>query len=220
MNIFRYLNRWFVNGLFIHIIFKFQKNIYEINNSKSFDFDKILLRIKESKKFDILGEIGLNAINDANKLRQYNNYSELLNVLKSDPENNKLNLFYEKTGFSKENNKILFFVTDSKFNEIYKKLKDSILYKEMINQDKDVNFVLCYLSNGINEQIILNKFIINYKDNQENKKNLEIKENKEDKENNESQYNKELFDKIKLSYKNHLKSEKFQLSCNKINELL
>ena len=202
------------------LLFKFQKNIYEINNSKSFDFDKILLRIKESKKFDILGEIGLNAINDANKLRQFNNYSELLNVLKSDPENNKLNLFYEKTGFSKENNKILFFVTDSKFNEIYKKLKDSILYKEMINQDKDVNFVLCYLSNGINEQIILNKFIINYKDNQENKKNLEIKENKEDKENNESQYNKELFDKIKLSYKNHLKSEKFQLSCNKINELL
>ena len=80
MNIFRYLNRWFVNGLFIHIIFKFQKNIYEINNSKSFDFDNILLRIKESKKFDILGEIGLNAINDANKLKQYNNYSELLNV--------------------------------------------------------------------------------------------------------------------------------------------
>ena len=202
------------------LLFKFQKNIYEINNSKSFDFDKILLRIKESKKFDILGEIGLNAINDANKLKQFNNYSELLNVLKSDPENNKLNLFYEKTGFSKENDKILFFVTDSKFNEIYKKLKDSILYKEMINQDKDVNFVLCYLSNGINEQIILNKFIINYKDNQENKKNLEIKENKEDKEDNESQYNKELFDKIKLSYKNHLKSEKFQLSCNKINELL
>ena len=90
MNIFRYLNRWFVNGLFIHIIFKFQKNIYEINNSKSFDFDNILLRIKESKKFDILGEIGLNAINDANKLKQYNNYSELLNILKSDPENNKL----------------------------------------------------------------------------------------------------------------------------------
>ena len=204
------------------LLFKFQKNIYEINNSKSFDFDEILSEIKEYKKFDILGEIGLNAINDANKIKQFINYSDLLKALKSNPDNNKLNLFYEKTGFLKENEKILFFVTDSKFNEIYKKLKDSKLYKEMINKNKDVNFVLCYLSNGINEQIILNKFIIKYKD-KENKKYLEIKKNKEDKEdkeNNESQYNNALYDKIKLSYKNYLKSEKFQLSCNKINELL
>ena len=72
------------------LLFKFQKNIYEINNSKSFDFDEILSKIKESKKFDILGEIGLNVINDDNKIKLFNNYSDLLNVLKSNPDNNKL----------------------------------------------------------------------------------------------------------------------------------
>ena len=69
----------------------------------------------------------------------------------------------------------------------------------MMDPKMNVNCVLCYLSSGINEQIILNKFI-----------NKEIIENKE----------KNIYDKIKSTYKNFLKSEKFQKSQNKIDELL
>ena len=210
------------------LIFKFQGNTYEINQSK--DFENNLSNLKKFKNFDVLGEIGLNALNDENKIKQFKNYFELINTLKSNESknNNKINLFFEKTGFLRENEKLVFFVTDSRFNEMYKCLKNTKLYKEMMDSKIDINCVLCYLSSGINEQIILNKFIIDYKSNKEdieNKRNpeeIENKKNSENKEIKESPENKEknIYDKIKSTYKNFLKSEKFQISCNKINELL
>lgn len=186
------------------LIFKFKGNMYEIKNPKN--FNTILSELTNVKKFDVLGEIGLNAINDDNKTKQFMNYSKFLNYLDKNKNNNddKINLFYEKTGFSKENEKVLFFVTDSKFNEVYKYLNGSKLYKAM-NESKDgTNFVLCYLSSGLNEKIILNKFLINYE---------------EDKENKEGNDYKALLDNIKLSNESYFKSEKFQISCNKLNEL-
>ena len=158
------------------LIFKFQGNTYEINQSK--DFENNLSNLKKFKNFHILGEIGLDALNDENKIKQFKNYFELINTLKSNESknNNKINLFFEKTGFLRENEKLVFFVTNSRFNEIYKNLKNTKLYKEMMDPKMNVNCVLCYLSSGINEQIILNKFI-----------NKEIIENKE----------KNIYDKIK-----------------------
>ena len=202
------------------IIFKFQGNTYEINQSK--DFENNLSNLKKFKNFDVLGEIGLNALNDENKIKQFKNYFELINTLKSNESknNNEINLFFEKTGFLRENEKLVFFMTDSRFNEMYKSLKNTKLYKEMMDSKIDINCVLCYLSSGINEQIILNKFIIDYKSNKkdiENKRNpeeIENKKNSENKEIKESPENKEknIYDKIKLTYKNFLKSEKFKKS--------
>ena len=107
------------------LIFKFQGNIYEINQSK--DFGNILSNLKKFKNFDILGEIGLDALNDKNKIKQFKNYFELINILKSNESknNNEINLFFEKTGFLRENEKLVFFVTNSRFNEIYKNLKNT-----------------------------------------------------------------------------------------------
>ena len=205
------------------LIFKFQGKIYEINQSKN--FDDILTNLIKFQNFDILGEIGLNALNDENKIKQFKNYLELLKVLKSNEikNNNKINLFYEKTGFLRENEKLVFFVTDSKFNEIYKSLKNTKLYEVMMDPNININFVLCYLSSGINEQIILNKFIIKYKMNNENPENKENSKNRdeiEDEKEDKKNQDKKIFDKIKLTYKSFLKSEKFQISCNKINDLL
>ena len=190
------------------LIFKFNSNMYEIIGSNN--FDKILSELKNVKKFDVLGEIGLNAINDDIKTKQFINYSTFLNFLDKNKNinDNKINLFYEKTGFSKENEKILFFITDSNFNELYKNLTGSKLYKAMKESKENTNFVLCYLSSGFNEKIILNKFLINYD---------EDKEKKEKKENKDY---KILYDNIKISNENYFKSEKFQMSCNKLNDLL
>ena len=187
------------------LILKFKENMYEIFCSNN--FDKILPELKKFKQFDVLGEIGVNAINDENKIKQFINYSKFLNFLNQNKDNNenKINLFYEKTGFSKENEKILFFITDSNFNEIYKYLSESKLYKAMKESKENTNFILCYLSSGLNEKMILNKFLINYN------------ENKEKKENNDS---KTILDNIKLSNENYFKSEKFQAACNKLNDLL
>ena len=137
------------NNLFIKFINCLKNNIllmqfrgkkYEINKDKNIEI--ISAELKKYKKFDILGEIGLNAINDENKIKQFIQYSKILK---------------NKTGFCKENEKILFFITDSKFKDIYKTLKESILYKEMIKSDENINFILCYISNGFYEKLILNK---------------------------------------------------------------
>ena len=186
------------------LIFKFKGKIYEIKNSNN--FSKILSELKNCKKLDILGEIGFDAINDDNKTKQFINYSKFLNFLDKNKDNNdnKINIFYEKTGVSKENEKILFFVTDSKFKDVYKYLSGSKLYKAMNESKEDTNFVLCYLSSGLNEKIILNKFLINYKDDEEKKENKDYKV---------------LLDNIKLSNESYFKSKKFQKTCNKLYEL-
>ena len=131
------------NNLFIKFINYLKNNIllmqfrgkkYEINKDKNIEI--ISAELKKYKKFDILGEIGLNAINDENKIKQFIQYSKILNYIQTNANeninDNFINKFCDKTGFCKENEKILFFITDSKFKDIYKTLKESILYKEMI----------------------------------------------------------------------------------------
>ena len=153
------------NNLFIKFINYLKNNIllmqfrgkkYEINIDKNIEI--ISAELTKIKKFDILGEIGLNAINDENKIKQFIQYSKILNYMQTNENinDNFIKIFYDKTGFCKENEKILFFITDSKFKDIYKTLKESILYKEMKNVDENINFILCYISNGFYEKLILN----------------------------------------------------------------
>lgn len=218
------------------LILNFRGNFYDINDNTN--FNDINFDIENNKKFDILGEIGLNAINDDNKVEQFQKYSKLLNDLsKSNIINNtKIDLFYDKTGFKKENEKILFFVTNSKFNDVYKFLKKSKLYKEM--KKSQINFILCYISVGLNEQIILSNFILN--ENNRKEKNEEKEEKKENKENNASEkemkkkedikdkeeqekkiiIETDLLRKIKISNDGFIKSEKFKHLCFKLNELV
>jgi hypothetical protein len=179
------------------LLLKFGNTIYEFNKKQK--LDDILNYFDKEKNFDILGEIGINAVNDKNKIEQFINYSDFLKVLKENVNktDESIDSFYIKTGFKKENEKILFFITDSKFNTLYKNVNTSILYKEMKNNGS--NFVLCYMSAGINEKIVLSNFLF-------------------DKEKiNEYE---ELYEKIKSSNESYFKSEKFKKSCNKMNELI
>ena len=150
------------------LILNFRGNFYDIKEDKNFN-NNINFDIENNKKFNILGEIGFNGISDENKVEQFRKYSKLLNYLSSNNKknNNKIDLFYEKTGFKRENEKILFFVVNSKFNDVYKYLKQSKLYQEM--KKSNVNFILCYLSVGLNEQIILSNYLLN--ENNEKEKN-------------------------------------------------
>ena len=179
------------------LLLKFGNIIYEFNKKQK--LDDILNYFDKEKNFDILGEIGINAVNDKNKIEQFINYSDFLKVLKENVNKNdeSIDSFYIKTGFKKENEKILFFITDSKFNTLYKNVNTSILYKEMKNNGS--NFVLCYMSSGINEKIFLSNFLF------EKEKINEYEE---------------LYEKIKSSNESYFKSEKFKKSCNKMNELI
>ena len=198
------------NNLFIKFINYLKNNIllmqfrgkkYEINKDKNIEI--ISAELKKYKKFDILGEIGLNAINDENKIKQFIQYSKILNYIQTNANeninDNFINKFCDKTGFCKENEKILFFITDSKFKDIYKTLKESILYKEMIKSDENINFILCYISNGFYEKLILNNFL--------NKTN-------------ENDENKIILEKIKSSNISVFKSEKFKKLFNRLNEMV
>ena len=181
------------------LILKFKGNRYDIIISNN--FDKILSDLKNVKKFDIMGEVGLDDINDENKTKKFINYSKFLNYLDKNKNNddNEINLFYEKTGFLKENEKILFFIIDFNFNESNQYLSEGKLYKAMKESKENINFVLFNLSSDLNEKIILKK---------------------EDKEIKEKKDYKTLLDNIKLSNENYFLSEKFKISCNKLNSLL
>ena len=69
----------------------------------------------------------------------------------------------------------------------------------MKKSDENINFILCYISDGFYEKLILNKFL--------NKKN----ENKE---------NNTILEKIRVSNENVFKSEKFKKLCNRLNEMV
>ena len=65
-------------------------------------------------------------------------------------------------------------------------------------KSEGVDYILCYLSNGLNEQIILSNYIIEY----HNKNNIDNTQNKE--------FQKNLLNKIKILQVEFLKSEKFK----------
>ena len=56
------------------------------------------------------------------------------------------------TGLNENNHKIIFFITDSNFDYIYKKVKNTDLYKEMLKSEGGGDYILCSL---LNKKIIL-----------------------------------------------------------------
>jgi len=180
------------------LLWNFKGNYYEIDGKRP--ISDIQFKLEKNKKYDVLGEIGLNALEDENKIEQFIKYKKLLNYLseyENATKNNNLNNFLNKTGFKINNEKIIFFVTDSKFANIYKNIKKSKLYKEMKNSK--VNFVLLYLSTGLNEQVILSDFLSKV---EKSSKDISICE------------------KIKISNNSYIRSEKFRKSCYILNELI
>ena len=186
--------------LFKLVLLYLQNNILIMNingnkigiNDKNKNYEKIINGLNDSCKYDIIGEIGINALDDENKVEQFNNYSNFIDLLNNNNKKyiDKINMFYEKTGFNNKNEKIIFIATNSKFNEIYKYLEKTKLYENIIN--KNINYILCYLSTGINERIFLSNYLF-------------IDEKK-----------KYLLNKIKLSNNTYIKSEQFKKSCYKI----
>ena len=69
----------------------------------------------------------------------------------------------------------------------------------MIKSNENINFILCYISNGFNEKIELNNCL-----------------NKE----NENEENKIIWEKIISSKEIVFKLEKFKKTSNKLNEML
>ena len=178
------------------LLCNFKGNIYEINGKKP--ISDIKFKLEKGQLYDVLGEIGLNALDDEHKIEQFIKYKKLLNYLNEYKNDTKYNLnnFLSKTGFKKNNEKIIFFISDSKYTNI-KNIKESKLYKEMKNSN--VNFVLLYLNTGLNEQVILSDFLS--KNEKSSKDNI-------------------LCEQFKISNKDYIRSEKFRKSCYILNDLL
>ena len=170
---------------------KIREHFYEISKESKIDESK--LQFEKNKKIDILGEIGLNALFEKQKIEQFKRYTTLLNYF--DKKNNESDIFFQKTGFKRENEKFIFLLTNSNFDDIYRRFKKSTLYDEM--KKVNVNFVLCYLSVGLNEKIILSNYLVDNK-------------NKND----------DLLNKIKTKNDGFIKSNKFKKLCYKLNELI
>ena len=97
-----------------------------------------------------MGEIGLSGWKDENKIEQFAKYTQILKLIKSKDVNkdgkNKIETsFYEKTGLSDNNIKILLFITDSKFKELLNYIETSKLVNEMEKVSKEVNSILLYI---------------------------------------------------------------------------
>ena len=172
---------------------------YESNQKKQ--FKEILSVFDNNKnKYDILGEIGLNALDYEGKIDQFHKYSNLVNLLKNNNDkafNEKKKEFYESTGIKEKNEKILFFITNSNSTNAYKYLKESKLYKTIKSSKNNLNYILCFLSTGINEIILSSNSIV---------------DNNEDK--------KYLLNKTKLLNKGFMTSERFKKYCYKLNSLI
>jgi len=227
--------------LFKSVLSYLKNNILILNiNGKKFEIkennnlDQIL--IFNSENLDILGEIGLNSFRDEHKIAQFNKYSTLLKKLKNNNEDvYAKKKFYNMTELNENNHKIIFFITDSNFDFIYKGMKDSDLYKEMM-KNEDVDYILCYLSKGLNEQIIISNYIVeninqnNKNDHDQDNTNNHNQNNTDNNKNNNTDNNKnnnkdnkfsnDILNKIKISQKEYFKSEKFKISCYKLNTLI
>ena len=219
--------------LFKSVLFYLKNNILLLSiNGKKYEIkgennlEQIL--IFNSENLDILGEIGLNSFKDQHKIAQFNKYSNLLKKLNNSNEDiNAKNKFYNMTELNENNHKIIFFITDSNFDHIYKGMKDSDLYKEMMKSE-GVDYILCYLSKGLNEQIIISNYLIENNNqnntdynNQDNKDNHNQNNTGNNKSNNkDNKFNNDILKKLKISQKEYIKSEKFKKTCYKLNNLI
>ena len=128
------------------------------NNTKNNTITEVLSEIKELNKIDVIGEIGISSWNDQQKVAQFSKYCKLMNLLKEKKNVRTIKSLNEKIEFNENNGKLIMFVTDSPFMDIYKDLEQSKLIKSM-KGEKNVNSLLLFLSMGLNEKAMLNKLI-------------------------------------------------------------
>ncbi len=142
------------------IYFNINNTSYSIIQKKEKNIEDIINNLNLDRNIDILGEIGLCGWKDENKIEQLEKYTQILKLIKSKEneknDNNKIEAsFYEKTGLSDNNTKIVLFITDSKFKELLKFIETSKLVNEMKKVSKEVNLILLNIDIGLNEKVIL-----------------------------------------------------------------
>ena len=144
-------------------------------------------------KIDILGEIGLEAWKENQKISQIIKYCNLLELQK-DNKNTVINQLYEKVGINSKNEKLILFIINSSFKDIYNGIKKTDLYTNMNN--KAINCAILFLTNDIIEQKVLLKNIL------------------------EGNIAKNIITKINLDTNNYLENQQFKKPCLILNDLL
>jgi len=187
------------------IFFTINNSSYSIIEKKEKKIEDIIRSINIDRNIDIMGEIGLSGWKDENKIEQFAKYTQILKLIKSknvkkDGKNKIETSFYEKTGLSENNTKILLFITDSKFKELLNYIETSKLINEMKKVSKEVNSILLYMGIGLNEKVILSNYLSEKNDNDEKAKIIKLNIKKTD-------YEIE-------------KSERFKKACYVLNSFL
>ena len=187
------------------IFFNINNSSYSIMEKKEKKIEDIINSINLDRNIDILGEIGLSCWKDENKIEQFVKYTQILKLIKSkEIEKNGKNKieksFYDKTGLSDNNTKILIFITDSKFKELLKFIETSKLFNEMKKVSKEVNSILLYMGIGLNEKVILSNYLSEKNDDDEKTEIIKLN--------------------IKKSDYEIEKSERFKKACYVLNSFL
>ena len=150
------------------IFFKYNGKSYQINKKEN-SLEDLISNIEETRKLDIIGEIGQSAWKDKNKVEQFKKYCELIKPLDNDSLKKKeiIKSLNEELGFQEENQKLIIFVTDSPFEYIFKFLNKSDLLIEMNKEDKqkNVNSLLLFMSLGLEERAKLTNYVIKKQNN-------------------------------------------------------
>ena len=211
-----YLFKSFLGYLKDNIIYFTIKNSpkfpYIITKKKTCNIEDVINSINIKGKIDILGEIGLSGWKDDNKKNQFIKYSGLLNLIENDSAKIDKN-FFEKTGMSDKNTKILLFITDSKFKELYQFIDKSNLINEMKNYSKEVNSILLYMGFGLSDKVILSNYLSENNGKDSNTEIIKLNIKKTDYEVDKSErFKKSCF--ILNTYLNNIKELKFNLDKN------
>ena len=114
---------------------------------------------------------------------------------------------------SDKNTKILLFITDSKFKELYQFIDKSNLINEMKNYSKEVNSILLYMGFGLSDKVILSNYLSENNGKDSNTEIIKLNIKKTDYEVDKSErFKKSCF--ILNTYLNNIKELKFNLDKN------
>ena len=189
-NVFKLFIKYFKYNF---VFMNYNKNIFLINDSDSKSIDNIMESIDNIDMIDILGEIGLEAWKDNQKNSQFIKYCKLLE-LEKDNTNEVISQLHEKVGINAKNEKLILFITNSSFIDIYNDINKTDLYKNMNN--KTINSAILFLTNDIIEQKVLLKNIL------------------------DGNIPKNIITRINLDTNNYLENQKFKKPCLILNDLL
>lgn len=160
---------------FINMLIYLYPNIINLNSLKNEPLKKgtifqklveLRQKYKNSKdRIDIFGEIGANIFNEVEKIEQYKKYS-LINsyIEKYMNKNDKIvDYILEKCKMKKNNKKIVVFLTNGEYSDIYNKnFKNKQVIK--IQEEYKMNYLIIYLNNIFNskEKNMIDYLILNH----------------------------------------------------------